>query len=33
MTIVINGGIAGLDEAEAHLAHVDGVMLGRVRLS
>lgn len=29
LTIVINGGIAGLDEAETHLAHVDGVMLGR----
>jgi tRNA-dihydrouridine synthase A len=28
-TIVINGGIASLDEAERHLAHVDGVMLGR----
>ena len=28
-TVVINGGIASLDEAEAHLAHVDGVMLGR----
>ncbi len=27
--IVINGGIAGLDEARAHLDHVDGVMLGR----
>jgi tRNA-dihydrouridine synthase A len=27
--IGINGGIANLDEAEAHLAHVDGVMLGR----
>lgn len=27
--IGINGGIADLDEAEAHLAHVDGVMLGR----
>jgi tRNA-dihydrouridine synthase A len=26
---VINGGIASLQEAEAHLAHVDGVMLGR----
>jgi tRNA-dihydrouridine synthase A len=25
----INGGIASLDEAERHLAHVDGVMLGR----
>ncbi|MFZ5721102.1 MAG: tRNA dihydrouridine(20/20a) synthase DusA [Pseudomonadota bacterium] len=29
LTIVINGGIGSLDEAEAHLAHVDGVMLGR----
>jgi tRNA-dihydrouridine synthase A len=29
LTIVINGGVASLDEAEAHLAHVDGVMLGR----
>jgi tRNA-dihydrouridine synthase A len=29
LTVVINGGIPGLDEAEAHLAHVDGVMLGR----
>ena len=29
LLIVLNGGIAGLDEAEAHLAHVDGVMLGR----
>jgi len=29
LTIVLNGGIATLDEAEAHLAHVDGVMLGR----
>ena len=28
--IVINGGIADLDEAEAHLNHVDGVMMGRV---
>ena len=27
--IGINGGIQTLDEAEAHLAHVDGVMLGR----
>ena len=25
----INGGIGSLDEAAAHLAHVDGVMLGR----
>lgn len=29
LTIAINGGVASLDEAEAHLAHVDGVMLGR----
>jgi tRNA-dihydrouridine synthase A len=29
LTIVINGGIESLDQAEAHLAHVDGVMLGR----
>jgi tRNA-dihydrouridine synthase A len=29
LTIVINGGIGSLDEAEAHLQHVDGVMLGR----
>ncbi len=29
LTIVINGGIGSLDEAEAHLEHVDGVMLGR----
>ena len=29
LTIVINGGIGSLEEAEQHLAHVDGVMLGR----
>ena len=29
LEIVINGGIATLDAAESHLAHVDGVMLGR----
>jgi len=29
LTIAINGGIGSLDEAEAHLAYVDGVMLGR----
>lgn len=29
LTISINGGVATLDEAEAHLAHVDGVMMGR----
>jgi tRNA-dihydrouridine synthase A len=29
LTIVINGGVGSLDEAEPHLAQVDGVMLGR----
>ena len=29
LTVVINGGVASLDEAEAHLKQVDGVMLGR----
>ncbi|OIQ70705.1 tRNA-dihydrouridine synthase A [mine drainage metagenome] len=29
LTIAINGGIADLEAAEAHLAQVDGVMLGR----
>jgi tRNA-dihydrouridine synthase A len=29
LTVVLNGGVASLDEAEAHLAFVDGVMLGR----
>ncbi len=29
LTIVVNGGIADLDETERHLAQVDGVMLGR----
>ena len=29
LTIVINGGIGTIEEAEAHLRHVDGVMLGR----
>jgi tRNA-dihydrouridine synthase A len=29
LTIVINGGVGSLDEAEQHLAHLDGVMLGR----
>ena len=29
LTIIINGGINTLEEAETHLAHVDGVMLGR----
>ncbi len=29
LTIVINGGIGSLKAAEEHLAHIDGVMLGR----
>ena len=29
LTIVLNGGVATLEAAQAHLAHVDGVMLGR----
>jgi tRNA-dihydrouridine synthase A len=29
LTIIVNGGIESLDEAAGHLAHVDGVMLGR----
>jgi len=29
LTIVLNGGVQSLDEAATHLAHVDGVMLGR----
>lgn len=29
LTVVINGGIETLDQADAHLMHVDGVMLGR----
>ncbi len=29
LEICINGGIATLDETEEHLAHVDGVMMGR----
>ncbi len=29
LTIVINGGVGSLEEAKAHLSHVDGVMLGR----
>ena len=29
LEIVINGGIQSLEEAEGHLAHVDGVMIGR----
>jgi tRNA-dihydrouridine synthase A len=29
LTVVLNGGVGSLDEAQAQLAHVDGVMLGR----
>src|SRR5262249_2141178 len=29
ITIVVNGGIGGLDDAAGHLAAVDGVMIGR----
>jgi len=29
LTILVNGGVETLDQAAAHLAHVDGVMLGR----
>jgi len=29
VAVIINGGIGSLAEAKAHLAHVDGVMLGR----
>jgi tRNA-dihydrouridine synthase A len=29
LTILVNGGIESLEQAEAHLAQVDGVMLGR----
>jgi tRNA-dihydrouridine synthase A len=29
LAIVLNGGIGSLEEAEAHLVHVDGVALGR----
>jgi tRNA-dihydrouridine synthase A len=27
--VIINGGVGSIEEAKAHLAHVDGVMLGR----
>ena len=29
LTVVLNGGIGSVEEALAHLAHVDGVMMGR----
>jgi tRNA-dihydrouridine synthase A len=30
LAIVVNGGVQTMEDVEAHLAHVDGVMLGRV---
>ena len=27
--MIVNGGVTSLDQAERHLAHVDGVMIGR----
>jgi len=30
LTVVINGGVDGLDAVQEHLQHVDGVMLGRL---
>jgi tRNA-dihydrouridine synthase A len=29
LTIIINGGVTTIEQARAHLAHVDGVMMGR----
>ncbi len=29
LEVIINGGVSSLDDAETHLAHVDGIMLGR----
>jgi tRNA-dihydrouridine synthase A len=29
LPVVLNGGVAGVEEALSHLAHVDGVMMGR----
>lgn len=29
LTLAINGGVKSLEEAEQHLAHLDGVMVGR----
>ena len=29
LAVVLNGGIAGVEQAATHLAHVDGVMMGR----
>ena len=29
LEVIVNGGVTSLDQAERHLAHVDGVMIGR----
>ncbi len=29
LTVVLNGGVAGVEQVPAHLQHVDGVMMGR----
>jgi tRNA-dihydrouridine synthase A len=29
LPVILNGGVASIEEAERHLAHVDGVMMGR----
>jgi len=29
LEIILNGGVTSLDEAETHLSHIDGVMIGR----
>ena len=29
LTVVLNGGVGNIEDARAHLAHVDGVMMGR----
>jgi len=29
LAIVLNGGVAGIEQASAHMVHVDGVMMGR----
>ena len=33
LEIILNGGVASLDEAAAHLQHVDGLMIGRAACS
>ena len=29
LTVILNGGVGAIEDAQAHLAHVDGVMMGR----